>query len=107
MSDKNVTRTVEEREEALEARLARIREMEAEILKKEKEIIRDRGHYAVVGRNCIGRSSAFHPFFGDAELQQLASGDVPCEKFHCFDGRGFVLRSDSDDGTANRGYILE
>lgn len=38
MSDKNVTRTVEEREEALEARLARIREMEAEILKKEKEI---------------------------------------------------------------------
>ena len=37
MSEKNNARTVEEREEALEARLLRIREMEEEILKKEKE----------------------------------------------------------------------
>ncbi len=38
MSEKEPVRTIEEREEALQSRLARIREMEEEILKKEKEI---------------------------------------------------------------------
>ena len=38
MSEKKDARTLEEREEALGARLLRIREMEEEILKKEKEI---------------------------------------------------------------------
>ena len=38
MSERKELRTPEEREEALEARLARIRAMEAEILEKEKAL---------------------------------------------------------------------